>query len=211
MAHGVATIEEHPVVPRLLHWIHLISMFVLIITGLYISDPFFPGGMGIMRGGHLIFMWVFVIIAIYRVIWAFVGRSAPYGSREKIRDGRHFMPQKENRGTLWPTIAYYAFLRSEPPAVYKYNGLQKATYVFWLLLIVLQAITGFALWTPTAGLLQPLSYALGGPLIVRTIHYLIMWVFIATTALHVYLSSLHRDELQVMLTGNEPVDRADAV
>lgn len=203
MAHMNATREEHPAVPRALHLVHLIAMFVLIITGFYISDPFFYGGMGVMRGGHLFFMWVLIITAIWRVIWAFVGKTAPLGQREPVRDFKHFGWQKENRGTLGGTIAYYTFFRKDAPAVYKYNGLQKGTYVVWLLLIVAQAITGFALWQPTAKYLSGLQYALGGPIYVRTIHYIIMWLFILTMAIHMYLSSLHRDELKLMFTGRE--------
>ncbi|HSK47907.1 MAG TPA: cytochrome b/b6 domain-containing protein [Coriobacteriia bacterium] len=206
MEHPVATVEEHPATPRVLHIIHLVSMFVLIITGFYISDPFFPGGMGIMRGGHLFFMWVLIITAIVRVIWAFVGRTAPLGSHETIRDYKFFGPQKENRGTLGGTIAYYTFMRKEAPTVYKYNGLQKGTYIFWLLLIVAQAITGFALWTPFQLALEPLTYAVGGPIYMRTIHYIIMWLFIITTAIHIYLSTLHMDQFSVMFTGREPGD-----
>lgn len=196
--------EEHPTTPRVLHWIHLVSIIVLVISGIYISDPFLPGLMGVMRGAHLIFMWVLIIVALIRVIWAFVGRSAPLGQREKIPDYKHFGPQRENKGTLGGTLAYYLFLRKDAPVVYKYNGLQKGTYIFWLLLIVAQAVTGFALWTPTALALQPLTYSLGGPLMVRTIHYIIMWLFILTTLIHIYLSSLHREQLRVMLLGREP-------
>lgn len=203
MAHTYATVEEHPATPRVLHLVHLISMFMLIISGIYISDPFIPGLMGVMRGAHLIFMWILIITTIVRVIWAFFGRTAPLGSRETIRDFKHFGPQKENRGTLGGTIAYYTFMRKDAPQVYKYNGLQKGTYIFWLLLIVAQAITGLALWTPTASLFEPLSYAVGGTLWIRSIHYIIMWLFIITTLIHIYLSTLHRDQLVLMFTGRE--------
>ncbi len=203
MAHKYATVEEHPATPRMLHLIHLVSMFMLIISGIYISNPFVPDLMGVMRGAHLIFMWILIITAIVRVIWAFVGRTAPLGSRETVRDYRHFGPQKENRGTFWGTLGYYTFMRNEAPAVYKYNGLQKGTYVFWLLLIVAQAITGFALWSVTAPALEPLTYAVGGTLWIRSIHYIIMWLFIVTTLIHIYLSTLHRDQLVLMFTGRE--------
>lgn len=203
MAHTYATVEEHPATPRILHLVHLISMVMLIISGFYISDPFIPGLMGVMRGAHLIFMWILIITAIVRVIWAFVGRTAPLGSRETVRDFKHFGPQKENRGTLGGTIAYYTFMRKDAPQVYKYNGLQKGTYIFWLLLIIVQAITGLALWAPTQSLFLPLTYAVGGTLWMRSIHYIIMWLFIITTLIHIYLSSLHRDQLVLMFTGRE--------
>ena len=200
--------EEHPATPRVLHWLHLSSIIILAITGIYIGHPFMPGVMSLMRGTHFFFMWLLIIVALIRIIWAFVGKSAPVGSREPIGDYKHFGPQKENKGTLGGTLAYYLFLRREAPVVYKYNGLQKGTYIFWLLLIIAQAITGFALWTPFQLAFQPLTYAVGGPIMMRTWHYIIMWIFLITTALHVYLSSLHRDELSVMIMGREPDDGA---
>jgi Ni/Fe-hydrogenase 1 B-type cytochrome subunit len=210
VAHEVAYREEHPTTPRVLHWLHLISIVVLAISGLYISDPFFPYGMSFMRGAHIVFMWVLIVTLIWRVIWALVGKSSPAGQRERIRDVRFFGPQRENRGTLGGTVSYYLFMRPEAPRVSKYNGLQKATYVFWLLLIVLQAITGFALWSVTAAWFGPVTYALGGPLWIRSIHYLIMWVFVITTIIHLFLAALHPAQMRLMFLGRETTD-ADEV
>ncbi|MBE0477360.1 MAG: cytochrome b/b6 domain-containing protein [Coriobacteriia bacterium] len=204
MAHPLATREEHPAPARWMHFVHLLSIFVLAFTGFYIARPFFPGGMGAMRMTHFIFMFVLIVTAVVRVWWAFVGPgSAPLGRREKVRDYRHFGYQRENRGTFWGTVKYYLFLQPTAPQVYKYNSLQKGTYVFWLLLIAAQAVTGFAIWSPTQEWFLPLTYALGGSMYVRTWHYLIMWLFLITTAIHIYLSALHLDELKMMFTGRE--------
>lgn len=207
--HPLSTHEEHPLTATLLHWSHLLSIAVLTFTGFYIHWPFFPGAMGIMRNLHFVFMFILIFVAIIRVYWAFFGAgSAALGSHEKVRDARFFGPQKENRGTFWGTLKYYLFLQKEAPAVSKYNGLQKGTYVFWLFLIAAQAITGFALWTPTATGLLPLTYALGGVLMVRMYHYLIMWVFLITVAIHVYLAVVHWDEFMMMFFQAESHDAA---
>lgn len=187
MAH-VTTREEHPWPAVAMHWIHLISIFVLTYTGFYIHGPFGPGSMTLMRTVHFFFMFVLIITALARIIWAFLGGSASQGSRTKIRDYKHFGYQRENRGKALETAKYYLFLRRTHPAGAKYNTLQKGTYLFWLLLIVLQAITGFALWTRTAEFFQPLTYLVGGPIAMRAIHYFIMWLFIVTTLVHIYLS-----------------------
>lgn len=172
-----------------MHWVHLVSMVVLIFTGFYIHMPFFAGAMGVMRNLHFVFMFVLIFTALARVYWAFFGAgSATSASRRRIRDYKFFGPQAENRGQLWQTLKYYLFLRKTHPATGKYNPLQKITYVFWVPLIVVQAITGFALWTPTAGFYLPLTYALGGVSYMRVYHYLIMWVFLVTVAIHIYLS-----------------------
>lgn len=188
MAH-YTTIEEHPWPARLMHWIHLISIAVLTYTGFYIHKPFGPGSMDLMRNMHFIFMFILVLTAIVRVYWAFLGAgSASQGSRTRIRDYRHFGVQRENRGKTLDTVKYYLFLRKSHPVGAKYNPLQKGTYLIWLVLIVLQAITGFALWTNTANFFLPLTYAVGGPEIMRIAHYLIMWLFLITTLVHIYLS-----------------------
>lgn len=211
MAHATVR-EEHPLPAVLMHWTHLISMFVLIFTGFYIHKPFFPASMGLMRGLHFFFMFLLIFVAIIRVYWAFFGQgSASHGSRTKIRDYRHFGVQDENRGTLIPTIQYYLFLRKRPPAGGKFNGLQKGTYVAWLLLIALQAITGFAIWTPTQGFFRPMTFALGGMMAMRAYHYVLMWLFIITVAIHIYLSAVHLDQARLMFLWQEtPADDASS-
>lgn len=197
--HPLSTHEEHPLPASLMHWAHLISLIVLTVTGLYIHWPWTPGLMGIMRNTHFVFMYVFIFTAIIRVYWAFFGAgSAPLGSHEKIPDYKFFGPQRENRGTIGGTIKYYTFFGKEAPPVSKYNGLQKGTYVFWLFLIAYQAITGFALWSPTAAYFLPLTYVVGGVIVMRMLHYLGMWLFLITVAVHIYLAIVHWDEFMMM-------------
>jgi Ni/Fe-hydrogenase 1 B-type cytochrome subunit len=183
------TREEHPLPAIVMHGVHLVSMFALIFSGFYIHYPFFAGAMGVLRATHFIAMFVLIATAVVRVYWAFAGSgSAGSGSRRKVPDWTHFFPEKANRGQGLESLKYYMFLRRTHPRTAKFNTLQKSTYVLWLLLIVVQAITGFAMWAPTAAGLQPLTYALGGVTQVRVDHYLVMWLFIVTLMIHVYLS-----------------------
>lgn len=211
MAHTATTVEEHPWPARVMHWLHLISIALLTYTGFYIHEPFGPGSMELWRTVHFIFMFVLILVAIARIYWAFLGAgSAMPGRRERIRDSRHFGRSPENRGQFGETIKYYLFLRKTHPRSAKYNPLQKGTYVAWILLIVLQAITGFALWTNTAEVFKPLTYLVGGPDVMRFIHYLIMWLFIITTAIHIYLSVAEgAAQLPLMFWGKE-TGRTDA-
>lgn len=205
MSPHYATREEHPWPAILMHWVHLISMVVLIYTGFYIHRPFGPGSMDLMRTLHFIFMFVLIFVAIIRVYWAFMGAgSAAPGSRTRVRDWRHFGRSPENKGQGLETVKYYLFLRKTHPRTAKYNTLQKGTYMFWLFLIVLQAITGFAIWTNTAALFEPLTYLIGGPIVMRMWHYIIMWLFIITSAVHIYLSIAEgARQLPLMFAGVE--------
>lgn len=210
MAH-VTTREEHPWPAIVMHWIHLISILVLTYTGFYIHRPFGPGSMDLMRSLHFVFMFLLIFTAIVRVYWAFMGRgSAAQGSRTKIRDYKHFGPQRENKGKAWETAKYYLFLRKTHPVGAKYNTLQKGTYILWLVLIVLQAITGFAIWSDTQAFFLPLTYLVGGLLAMRMIHYLIMWLFIITTLVHIYLSIAEAPwQAPLMFFGKETGGRND--
>jgi Ni/Fe-hydrogenase 1 B-type cytochrome subunit len=192
-----------------MHWAHLAAMAVLLISGWYINSPFFKGGMGLMRYSHFIAMYIVILVLVVRVYWAFLGSSG---------DFHNFAPhQTENRGKLIPTISYYLFIRKNHPETGKYNPLQKTTYMFWPVLIILQALTGFALYTgnifglpflhaPDAmGWLVDLC---GGLANVRIIHYLIMWVFILTVGVHIYLT-LAEDirEFGPMFLGSEAKEK----
>jgi Ni/Fe-hydrogenase 1 B-type cytochrome subunit len=186
---GFTTREEHPLPAIVLHGVHMVSMLVLIFSGFYIHYPFFAGGMGALRTAHFVAMFVLVITLVLRVYWAFAGSgSAGSGSRRLVADWKHFGPEPANRGQMLETLKYYLFIRTTHPRCAKFNTLQKGTYAAWLVLIVVQALTGLAMWSPTAGALQPLTYALGGVTQVRVDHYLVMWLFIVTLMVHVYLS-----------------------
>jgi len=194
--------EEHPWPARVMHWIHLLSMILLAFSGFYIHRPFFPGAMGTMRLIHFVAMYVVLINLVVRIYWAFLGSA---------RDWRDFWLEGANRGKFFPTIGYYLFIKREHPATGKYNPLQKLTYDFWVLLLVVQGITGFALYQGSIfGLVDAqatlgwLNQAVGGMMTMRMIHYLIMWVFIITTGIHVYLSLAEEiSQFWLMLFGVE--------
>jgi Ni/Fe-hydrogenase 1 B-type cytochrome subunit len=202
---GYTTREEHPLPAILLHWAHLASMLVLIFSGFYIHHPFFAGAMSVLRTAHFVAMFVLMSTLVLRIYWAFAGRgSAGTGSRRLVPDWTHFAPEKANRGQMLETLKYYLFLRDTHPRTAKFNSLQKATYVLWVLLIVVQAVTGLAMWSPTAAAFQPLAYALGGITQVRVDHYLVMWLFIVTLMIHIYLSVAEAwVEIPIMLLWKE--------
>jgi Ni/Fe-hydrogenase 1 B-type cytochrome subunit len=192
---AVPTAEEHPLTAMVLHWVHLISMFILIFTGIYIHYPWFPGAMGAMRQWHFVFMWIFILTTVVRIYWAFFGAgSADGGKTVKIRDSKHFLPEKSNKGQFIPTLKYYLFLAKSHDAPAKYNSMQKWAYNVIPLLVLLQAITGFALYPPFAAFFEPMSTFLGGVGQVRMFHYLIMYVFIVFLMVHIYLSAVEEPQ-----------------
>lgn len=188
MAH-VHMREEHPLPARVMHWAHLLCILTLTVTGFFIHDPFAAWSMTVVRNLHFWAMYILIAVLVIRIYWAiFGGGSSQHGSADKIRDGKFFVYEKQNRKQLIPTVKYYTFFKKTHPPTSKFNPLQKATYVAWAFLILLQALTGFAIYTPTAPYLAGLSYMIGGPTQMRVLHYLLMWVFIVTTLIHVYLA-----------------------
>ena len=135
---------EHPLSTVITHWIHIVALFTLIFTGLWIHDPFTDWKFHTVRYVHLFAAFFLVGTGIFRVYWGFFGRgSTDVGGGRRIRDWHFFFPQKENRGTFWPMVAYYLFLRKTHPCTAKYNPLQKLAYGALLFAIILDAFTGW--------------------------------------------------------------------
>src|SRR5665811_112421 len=190
MGHLPPTREEHPLPAVIMHAVHAISLILLVFTGFYIHSPFFGGFMGYAESIHQVAMWTFVFTTVIRIYWAFFGAgSAPPGRRNKMRDFHWFSPIKhKGEGNFRDTLKYYLFLRKTYPSIYKFNPLQKGTYLFWVFcLIPLTLLTGLCLWAPTRSFFEPFTYWAGGLAAMKSYHYLLMWVFIVTAGTHLYL------------------------
>jgi Ni/Fe-hydrogenase 1 B-type cytochrome subunit len=194
MAHGPIYREAHPLPMLLTHWLHLISMVILAFTGFYIHYPFFPGFMSVARGSHFFFMYVLIITLVVRIILMFTVKTAGVAdSREKSLDAKNFLPQKENRGSLFPTIGYYLFVKKDYSHNAKYNSLQKVSYILIPIMIVFMAWTGFSIYGPYMdnSFFQSSVELVGGPMNMRIIHYFMLWAFIIFTVIHAYLATIY--------------------
>ena len=192
MAHLAHYKEAHPLPFVVTHYINLICMVVLILTGFCIHFPYFDGFMGVARGAHIFCGIVLVINCIVRVILAFVLDSAPApGTRQMQKDIKSWLPQKDNRHQLGAWLKFYLFIKKDHPLSGKFNPLQKMAYVAIPFLILFMALTGFALWGPTMnwGICQAFTGAVGGLMSVRLIHYFMMFVFIVFIIIHVYMAA----------------------
>ena len=181
---------EHPWPAVLMHWAHLLSFFVLIATGLQIhAHENWFGVLGAIRQVHFVAMYVFVLTTVARIYWAFFGAgSAALGGLERHSDWRFFALSWADVKQTPAWIAYYTFLRKEKPHVVKYGSLQKLTYMLLFPLgILVMALSGFAMFTPTAGALLWYTNMVGGLNTVRLVHYLCMWVLIMFFMIHFYL------------------------
>jgi Ni/Fe-hydrogenase 1 B-type cytochrome subunit len=201
--------EEHPPVFIVTHWLILLGVGFLILSGLYIHYPFIPGLMGVATSTHTFWAFVLVIAIILRVVLAFFVKDANMmSSREVDTDIKNWLPQKANRHQLWPTIKYYLFVKREHPISAKYGVLQKFAYLLSVPVVFAAAYTGFALWGPTHSwsFFAAGTAWVGGLMYMRIIHFFIMWAILVFVALHTYLASIYgTPPLKLMLLGQETI------
>ena len=117
-----------------------------------------------------------------------------------------FLPQADNRHQLGAWIKYYLFLKKDHPLSGKYGVPQKISYLLIPVLILIMFVTGMCLWgvTSNIGVFAALNEAVGGLMVMRIIHYFLMWVFIIFTIIHLYLASIEGlDPLKIMFLRKE--------
>jgi Ni/Fe-hydrogenase 1 B-type cytochrome subunit len=156
-------------------------MVIMVATGFYIHKPNFSLlgiDMNLARYMHFITAFAILLNSVTRIYWSIFG--AP-------RDIKYFLPEKENKGKMFPMMAYYYFLRKTKPKTSKYNGWQKSTYVIWTIALWFMALTGFAMLWNTNPFLASVVAAFGGLAMIHAIHYLVMWFLVASVLFHIYL------------------------
>lgn len=185
-------IRNHDIFERLGHWIHLLNMVLLILSGIQIHSPGFNvfGSMNTARLVHFMDMYLFLFIGVFHVYQFF--------STGKWRTAG---PIPSNLKSTGSTIKYYLFLTDRKPLYEKYNPLQIITYFLLFAISAVQAVLGFALYWPVR--LHVLVNAFGGLMSLRQAHYILSWVFISFTAAHLYLVLTQPSALtRSMVTGS---------
>jgi Ni/Fe-hydrogenase 1 B-type cytochrome subunit len=209
MSHKLTRLE-HPWPAVIMHWAHLLSFFVLIGTGLQIhAHTGWFGTIEFVRQVHFISMYVFVLTTITRIYWAFFGAgSAALGGLTRHRDWKFFALNMADVKSTPSWITYYLFLRKNKPHVVKYGSLQKLTYaILFPLGILVMALTGFAMFEPTASAMLWCTNLLGGLNVVRLVHYFAMWVLIVFFMIHFYLVVVEEPaQAAIMLFRTVPKD-----
>jgi thiosulfate reductase cytochrome b subunit len=113
---------------------------------------------------------------------------------------RLFLPARDARNALL-MFGYYLRLLKAPPPTGFYNGLQRFAYSSVTIVIIIQVLSGLAIYKPVQ--LHWLLNLFGGYDAARVIHLLGL-VFIAMfVATHIVLVLLHPRELLAMFTGGE--------
>mgnify|MGYP001815234656 FL=1 len=198
-AHGHSAEMERvyvwDLVVRVSHWTIMLTMILLVITGLYIGNPFLiPSGppddmsvMGTMRVVHFYAAIVFTLAVAVRIAWMFVGS---YYARWK-----QFVPMSpRRRRDVFGMLKFYSFFSSDPPLNVGHNPLAGMTYLAVFALYVIMIITGFALYSVNAtgymAMWEFLLPLLGGAQMARWIHHIAMWFLVGFVAHHIWSAML---------------------
>jgi Ni/Fe-hydrogenase 1 B-type cytochrome subunit len=203
---------------RIFHWLNVLSLFVLVLTGFLIANP--PAllssaeatnlhSFGIVRFLHFTAAYLFFFVMILRVYWAFHGN--------RFASWKAFWPfTRKNWNNFWHVMKIDIMLMNEKEEdVTKisigHNSVATLSYVAMFVIALVQIITGFALYGDMASWWLPKMFGwviplFGGDFIVRNIHHTAMWLFIFFAMVHVYLVFYHdwlegRGEVSSMFGG----------
>jgi Ni/Fe-hydrogenase 1 B-type cytochrome subunit len=179
---------------RVAHWLIFFAIASLSFTGLYIHRPFLaPSGISPFLMADIRFVHVlsgFVLIAAFtlRVYWFFKGNFW-------ARWSAYIPIHREQWRGMGPMLEFYLFLRFEPGHRVGHNPLAALTYFIVYVLILVEILTGLALYSRVLG--NPVLNQFIGwlpqliqPQYLRTVHYFLLFVFLAFVIFHVYASVL---------------------
>lgn len=218
---------------RIFHWVNVLCITVLAVTGFIIADP--PGIMssaeavdsywfGTVRMIHFTTGYIFLINAVARIYWAFMGNY--------YSNWRAFIPlSKKEWDNIKHVLKVDILLQNEEKEVLKnhsvgHNYVASLSYVVLFLLALVQIFTGFGLYAPTSGWWLPklfswVPYVIGDEMTTRYVHHIATWLFIIFTLVHVYLVFYHdwlegRGESSSMISGykfvrKERLDKGDTI
>lgn len=190
---------EAPV--RLWHWVMVLAMVVLIVSGFLIGvpPPSVPGEatdnfwFGYIRFAHFAAGYIFAVFLLMRIYWAFVGNQ--YAREIFVVPIRLLSPKFW--GGLIHQALYYLFVYRESRSYNGHNPLAvTAMFFMYVLGSIWMVLSGFALYGEGTGMdswqfrwftswLQPW---VGDSQQLHTYHRLGMWYLIIFSMAHMYMA-----------------------
>jgi thiosulfate reductase cytochrome b subunit len=188
-----------------MHWINAFAMLLMIGSGwkiyndevlfgwLHFPDWVTVGGeaQGALQW-HFFAMWVLMMNGLTYLTYGFAtGRFR-----------RKFLPIRvaEFVGDVRDALA----LRLSHADITRYNAVQKLLYTGIILVIVVQVLSGWAIWKPVQ--LSELVTLLGGFQGGRLVHFLGMAAIVGFLVVHVVLALIVPKTIGAMITGGPQVD-----
>jgi thiosulfate reductase cytochrome b subunit len=183
---GAPTI--HPAWLRLTHWINVIAVLVLVLSGwrIYNASPLFafrfPAAvtLGGWLGGALLWhfaaMWIlFINGLIYLAINVFSGRI-----RRRLLPIRYSELLRDLVATLRGRLSHQDLRH--------YNSIQKLAYLFVIVDLIVIVLSGLVVWKSVQ--FPHLRALVGGYDSARVVHFIAMALLVAFVAVHVVMVAL---------------------
>ena len=184
---------------RFYHWINALCIAILCVTGFIIANPpavmsgneaVFAYWFGKVRFTHFITAFVFLFNFMFRIYWGFAGN--------RFASWKNFIPYRKSQWLeIYEVIKVDILLLTEKPVEsIGHNALASVIYFCMFLAFLLQCLTGFGLYAQMSQAFLPKMFVwviplLGGDLLVRIIHHILMWFFIIFVIVHIYLVFYH--------------------
>jgi thiosulfate reductase cytochrome b subunit len=188
----------HPLIIRLTHWINVIAVFVMILSGwkIYNASPIFNfvfpkwitlgGWLGGALALHFAMMWILVINGLVYIMYGICSRH--FG--DDIFGFRPDSIYKKSALTLKKLIVH---------GVGEYNIIQRVLYAFVIADLIILVFTGLSIWKPAQ--FDELTTFLGGYDFARVIHFYAMVGLVGFIVVHVLAGLLVRGSILSMITG----------
>ncbi len=189
----------HPVWLRLTHWLNVVAVVILVMSGwrIYDASPFFAfsipkemtlgGWLGGAIQWHFAAMWLLVANGfLYLLLNVCSGRL-----------WRKFFPLSP-RAILRDLAAAFKGQLSHADLSH-YNAVQRAAYLFVIADLVLLVLSGLVLWKSVQ--FPILRELLGGYEAARRIHFIAMAALVAFVGVHVAMVALVPRTLIAMIRG----------
>lgn len=182
---------------RVTHWLRVVAIIALTVSGFYIASPFITPASGgeptnfmnaLFRSWHIIFGFLLIAVTIGK-FYLFIFDKQSQVERKSFWD---FINPK----TWIQQIGYYLLVSKHPHTKGVYNPLQFLAYAGIYISLVMISLTGLILYVNVyhdgmGGLLYDVmrnfEAILGGLAWVRQLHHIFMWIFIIFLPIHVYL------------------------
>lgn len=188
---------------RAMHWVAVLSIVVLVVTGFYIGRPYFVTSgetsahylMGWVRFLHFAAAGAFVATAIVRIYWFFAGNQFERWQAlfpVRARDWVNMIRQ----------VKFYLMIQPEKaPHYLGHNPLQQLSYTGMYAVAAAQVVTGFAMYgqsNPSGVFYKAFGWVvplLGGIQEAHFVHHVLTWAFLIFIPIHVYLA-IRADHLE---------------
>lgn len=184
---------------RFYHWINAVCLVVLCLTGyligapiraFYASEAYTQYWFGWVRFLHFVAAFIYVFNFLARIYWGFVGN--------KYARWNNFFPLTRGQRQEIVDVIKTDVLQTKLHGAIStgHNALAAFIYFFTFVAFVVQAVTGFALYSSMSTSWLPHLFVwivplLGGEMGVRFWHHLFMWFFVWFTIVHIYLAFYH--------------------